>query len=101
MAKKLTAYRLDRSALHLLHRASQCATELFESSQLGDLTPRQYALLLTVDANKGLSQTQLVELTLVDRSTIADVVRRLVKKGLLRRQRSRWDAGAYAVGICR
>ena len=62
MAKKLTAYRLDRSALHLLQRASQCATELFESSQLGDLKPRQYALLLTVDAKKGLSQTQLVEL---------------------------------------
>ena len=84
MAKKLTTYRIDRSALHLLHRASQCASALFGGSRLGDLTPRQYALLLTVDANKGLSQTQLVELTMVDRSTIADVVRRFY--GALRLQ---------------
>ncbi len=64
-----------------------------------DLTPRQYAILLTVSQNEGLSQTQLVELTGIDRSTLADVVHRMLKKGLLQRRRTRDDARAYAVKL--
>ena len=64
-----------------------------------ELTPRQYAILLTVAQNEGLSQTQLVELTGIDRSTLADVVRRMLKKGLLQRRRTRDDARAYAVKL--
>jgi DNA-binding MarR family transcriptional regulator len=64
-----------------------------------DLTPRQYAVLLTVSHNEGLSQTQLVELTGIDRSTLADVVRRMLKKGLLQRRRTREDARAYSVKL--
>ena len=95
-----TINRLERSPLHLLHRAGQCAAEIFQS-ELGedDLTPRQYAILLTVANNEGVSQTQLVELTGIDRSTLADVVRRMLKKGLLQRRRTRDDARAYAVKV--
>jgi MarR family transcriptional regulator, temperature-dependent positive regulator of motility len=64
-----------------------------------DLTPRQYAILLTVSQNEGLSQTQLVDLTGIDRSTLADVVRRMLKKGLLQRRRTKDDARAYAVKV--
>ena len=35
----------------------------------------------------------------VDRSTLADIVRRLVKKGLLQRKRTRQDARMYAVRL--
>ncbi len=66
---------------------------------LDDLTPRQYAVLLTVSQNEGLSQTQLVERTGIDRSTLADIVRRMLKKGLLTRRRTREDARAYAVRL--
>lgn len=95
-----TINRLERSPLHLLHRAGQCAADIFQS-ELGedDLTPRQYAILLTVANNEGVSQTQLVELTGIDRSTLADVVRRMLKKGLLQRRRTRDDARAYAVKV--
>ena len=65
----------------------------------GDLTPRQYAILLTVAQNEGLSQTHLVEKTGIDRSTLADIVRRLLKKGLLQRRRTKDDARAYAVKL--
>jgi len=64
MAKEPANNRLERSPLHLLHRAGQCAADLFQT-ELGadDLTPRQYAVLLTVSLNEGLNQTQLVERT--------------------------------------
>lgn len=88
------------SALHLLHRAGQCADELFAVS-IGDsdLTPRQYAVLRAVDGNEEPSQTTLVEMTGIDRSTLADIVRRLVEKGLLSRKRTRRDARMYAVRL--
>jgi MarR family transcriptional regulator, temperature-dependent positive regulator of motility len=88
MAREPANNRLERSPLHLLHRAGQCAAEIFQT-ELGtdDLTPRQYAILLTVSQNEGLSQTQLVELTGIDRST------------LLQRRRTRDDARAYAVKL--
>jgi MarR family transcriptional regulator, temperature-dependent positive regulator of motility len=86
--------------LHLLHRAGQCASEVFQV-ELGsdELTPRQYAILVTVAQHEGVSQTQLVDLTGIDRSTLADVVRRMLKKGLLQRRRTRDDARAYAVKL--
>lgn len=65
----------------------------------GDLTPRQYAVLVAVSQNEGVSQTLLVQKTGVDRSTLADIVRRMLKKGLLQRRRTKEDARAYAVKL--
>lgn len=98
--KEFVIGRLDRSPIHLLHRAGQCAGEIFQSEMGGgDLTPRQYAVLVTVSQNEGLSQTDLVDHTGIDRSTLADIVRRMLKKGLLQRRRTREDARAYAVKL--
>jgi DNA-binding MarR family transcriptional regulator len=100
MAKENISLKLDHSPIHLLHRAGQCAGDVFQAEMgLGDLTPRQYAILLTVAQNEGLSQTHLVEKTGIDRSTLADIVRRLLKKGLLQRRRTKDDARAYAVKL--
>jgi DNA-binding MarR family transcriptional regulator len=52
-----------------------------------------------VAQNEGLSQTDLVLLTGIDRSTLADIVRRMLKKGLLQRRRTHEDARAYAVKL--
>ena len=65
----------------------------------GDLTPRQLAVLVTVAQNEGLSQTGLVDRTGIDRSTLADIVRRLQRKGLLQRRRTKEDTRAYAVKL--
>lgn len=95
-----TTSRLEKSPVHLLHRAGQCAGDVFAAEMTaGDLTPRQYAVLVTVAQHEGLSQTGLVEKTGIDRSTLADVVRRMLKKGLLRRNRTKEDARAYAVKL--
>ena len=99
-SKDLQPSLLDRSPTHLLHRAGQCAGDLYLGEMGGgDLTPRQYAVLVTVSLNEGLSQTNLVERTGIDRSTLADVVRRMLKKGLLQRRRTKDDARAYAVKL--
>jgi MarR family transcriptional regulator, temperature-dependent positive regulator of motility len=91
---------LDRSPLHLLHRVAQCAGNIFDR-ELGDadLTPRQLAVLMTVAENEGLSQTGITERTGIDRSTLADLVLRLKRKGWLERRRTKADARAYAVKL--
>lgn len=100
MKRELPSTRLEGSPIHLLHRVGQCAGDIF-ASEMGDadLTPRQFAVLLSVSLNEGLSQTDLVEQTGVDRSTLADIVRRMLKKGLLQRRRTKEDARAYAVKL--
>jgi DNA-binding MarR family transcriptional regulator len=84
----------------MLHRASQAADELFASETSGaDLTPRQFAVLAALEVLESASQTQIVDATGIDRSTLADIVKRLVKRGLLNRRRSRSDARAYVVRL--
>ena len=98
--KRDTTDRLNRSPIHLLHRAGQCAGDIFHAEMKVDgLTPRQLAVLVTVSNNEGLSQTGLVERTGIDRSTLADIVRRMQRKGLLQRRRTKEDARAYAVKL--
>ena len=92
--------QLTRSPVHLLHRASQAVEVVFASEvEVESLTPRQLAVLMTVAQNEGLSQTGIVDRTGIDRSTLADIVRRLYKKGLLQRRRTKEDARAYAVKL--
>jgi MarR family transcriptional regulator, temperature-dependent positive regulator of motility len=92
----------EGSASHLLHRAEQSATDIFSRiAPAGLLTPRQYAILAAIEANQGLSQTGLVENTGIDRSTLADIVRRMLDKGLIQRERTADDARAYAVRLTR
>jgi DNA-binding MarR family transcriptional regulator len=99
MTTHRTSTHLD-SALHLLHRAGQCADELFASNMgQSDLTPRQYAVLEAVAKSTDASQTALVDQTGIDRSTLADIVRRLMRKGLLQRRRTSHDARMYAVRL--
>lgn len=97
---KDTEASLAASAIHLLHRAGQCAGDLFaEEVAANGLTPRQYAVLIAVSQEQGLSQTDLVERTGIDRSTLADIVRRLLKKGLVNRRRTKSDARVYSVRL--
>ncbi len=92
--------QLEQSPIHLLHRAGQCAGDVFQSEmRTEDLTPRQYAVLVAVAEREGLSQTNLVEMTGIDRSTLADIIRRMLKKGLVQRRRTKEDARAYAVKL--
>ena len=63
------------------------------------MTPRQVAVLMTVAENEGLNQTAIVDRTGIDRSTLSEIVRRLHKKRLLHRRRTKEDGRAYAVNL--
>lgn len=91
---------VSSSATHLLHRAGQLAEDLFARS-IGEIgiTARQFMVLSVVDSLEDPSQTALCEISGIDRSTLADIVRRLVSRGLLSRRRTRQDARMYAVRI--
>ena len=91
---------LDDVVVHLLHRVAQRGDDIFDK-EVGDadLTARQFAVLLSVAQSEDPSQTDVVEMTGIDRSTIADMIRCMVKKGLLQRRRSRSDARAYVVRL--
>jgi DNA-binding MarR family transcriptional regulator len=91
---------LDTSASHLLHRVLQLASDIYAEETGPDApTQRQFAVLTAVSANEGLTQTDLVKATGIDRSTLADLVARMITKGLLERERSTADARAKAVRL--
>ena len=88
------------SPSHLMHRALQLALDIYaEEVGHGGLTQRQFAVLEAVSAKSGLTQTDLVKATGIDRSTLADLVARMTTKGLLDRARSTLDARAKAVTL--
>ena len=90
MAKN--AMSLDDIVVHLLHRVSQRADDMFAKEvDVTGLTPRQFAVLLAVARDDDPSQTDVVASTGIDRSTVAEMIRRMVKKGLLQRRRSRLE----------
>ena len=86
--------------MHLLHRARQCASGLFQAhmGHIG-LTARQYVVLVVVANQDGLSQQEVIDATGIDRSTVSQVVQTLTRKGLVRRKRTREDARTYAISL--
>ena len=99
-ARKSKGFDLDGSLSHLLRRTQQFAYDQFAQA-VGDsgLTPRQFVVLVAVGDAEGLSQTDLVNRTGIDRSTLADMVARMIDRGLLTRKRTKEDARANSVRL--
>ncbi len=93
-------YDLHGAVGHLLRRSQQRAVDLFveEVGEDGP-TPRQFAVLLSVHQNPGISQTDLVRMTGVDRSTLTEILRRLGRRGLIRRERQAGDRRTNALHL--
>ena len=88
----------EGSVVHLLHQATQVADGAFTRT-VRTLTPRQFVILKAVAASEGLSQTDVVAATGIDRSTVSSMTQSLVKRGYLARKRIKDDARTYAVGL--
>jgi MarR family transcriptional regulator, temperature-dependent positive regulator of motility len=91
---------LSSSPSHLMHRVLQLALDIYtEETGADGLTQRQFAVLEAVSHKSGLTQTDLVRATGIDRSTLADLVSRMTTRGLLDREKSTIDARAKAVRL--
>lgn len=77
---------------HLIRRAQQIAVSIF-LSECRDfpLTPIQYAILKVLSGESQVDQISLAYKVALDRSTLADVARRLEDNGLLTRMESPHD----------
>ncbi|WP_084421095.1 MarR family winged helix-turn-helix transcriptional regulator [Henriciella litoralis] len=93
-------FDLATSPSHLLHRAQQAAVNLSsEALSAQGLTLRQFAVLAALAEEEGQSQAGLVDKTGIDRSTLADMVRRMEASGHIKRVVSPEDARAKAVSL--
>jgi len=93
------AYRLATSPSHLLHRAEQLAADRFTQLVGDTVTLRQFAVLAAIAESPGLSQSDLVRATGVDRSTMADMMNRMETRGWITRVASTLDARARSVRL--
>jgi DNA-binding MarR family transcriptional regulator len=100
MAVNKDVKQFTRSPSHLLKRAAQYSNHIYmDAVGKSGLTHRQFTVLLAVDNNDGKSQTELVKVTGIDRSTLADLVARLLAQGYLQRRRTKDDGRTNAIRI--
>jgi DNA-binding MarR family transcriptional regulator len=93
-------FELAEAPSYLIRRCQQFYGELYaREAGAQELTKQQFTVLAALEHNEGVSQTALVEMTGIDRSTLAEMVRRMLEKGLLSRERTEEDARANAVAI--
>ena len=93
-------FRLSESPAHLLRRAQQFASETFSDLGMSDgVTLRQSVVLAAVAEQEGLSQSDLVVATGIDRSTLADMIARMEARGLVTRSAAEDDARAKSVSL--
>lgn len=95
-----TSFILGDSPSHLLHRAQQLAADWFlrNAGQKG-VTLRQFAVLAAIAEREEQTQTDLVVATGVDRSTLADMISRMEKRGWVKRKTAKSDARAKWVSL--
>jgi DNA-binding MarR family transcriptional regulator len=94
------SFNLNASPSHLLHRAQQIAANHSAAAlKSAGVTLRQFSVLAALSGNEGVSQSDLVNATGIDRSTLADMVARMETAGLIKRADSKTDARAKSVSL--
>ena len=84
---------------HLIRRAQQRHVALWQELVSADVSSVQYAALAVLQRMPGASQSQLGNELDLDRSTIADLVSRLERRGTLVRSVHGSDRRAYALEL--
>ncbi len=79
--------RLGDMTGHLLRRLENRASAwYYKVVGATEITPRQFAVLLTLYRHGRMSQGELATRTLIDRSTLAEMTQRMVERGFIRRR---------------
>ncbi|WP_224391030.1 MarR family winged helix-turn-helix transcriptional regulator [Pseudonocardia sp. ICBG1293] len=91
---------LDTTPGHLIRRAQQVHTTIWSEEVGRTMTAPQYAVLSALWAHPGgIDQTTAAELASVDKSSMADIVRRLVNRDWVGRTRDPADARRRLLGL--
>jgi DNA-binding MarR family transcriptional regulator len=101
---------LSRSVSHQLHRIQQRAADAFArvpaeggaksaGRKSAKMTLRQFAVLAAIDEREDQTQTDLVNATGIDRSTLADMISRMEKNGWIKRKKAKQDGRAKWVSL--
>ncbi|MBI1340752.1 MarR family transcriptional regulator [bacterium] len=99
-ASSIDVFLLNDSISHKLRRTLQVASEAFQKQPMADgVTLRQAEVLAAIAQQEGASQADLVIATGVDRSTMADMLKRMQDKGLINRATAARDGRAKSVAL--
>ncbi len=91
MSKKLS-FALSSRPGFLIRRLHQIHLSLFaEECAPFKVTPVQFSILTAVEAQPGLEQAALAQEVGIDRATLANVVARLARRGLVKRLQGKED----------
>lgn len=90
---------IGRSTYLTIHNLRQWMADEFERVTKEAPTLAQFEVLNAIASAEGPSQTFICRKTGMDRSTVAEVTRRLVTRGFVTRQRTQQDERAYAVTL--
>lgn len=98
-SQSIPEFELANVVGHLLRRAQQIHATRWARHVPGGITSPQYAVLHALARAPGIDQVRLGTLASLDRSTTADIVRRLVARGCIHRDRSPSDARRYVLHL--
>lgn len=96
---ELARFELLAAPGHLLRRNHQRSFDIFSRHVGNDLTRQQFALMLALGQRPGASQRDLVEATGIDKSTLKEMLGRLVTRGWVKRERDPRDSRAWTMDL--
>ncbi len=97
--KKLQQFALLSAPGHLLRRNHQRSVDIFTRAVGDDVTRQQIGTLLALHRKPGASQRDLVDATGIDKSTLKEMLGRLVERGWVRRERDSNDSRAWTMHL--
>jgi DNA-binding MarR family transcriptional regulator len=89
----------QRHVGNLIRRAQQLHLATWARVVSAEITSAQYSILAVLDRLGEASQRELCDEVDLDRSTVADLVRRMEKAGLITRRRAEGDARRNVVTL--
>lgn len=92
-------FQLMMAPGHLLRRNHQRSYDIFTKLVGSDVTRQQIALLIALDQAPGASQNDLVAHTGFDKSTLKEMIGRMVTKGWVERERHPEDSRAWMMQV--
>ena len=97
--EELANFDLLAAPGHLLRRNHQRSYDIFKKYVGSDITRQQFALLLALNKHPNAAQKDLVSATGIDKSTLKEMLGRMIARGWVLRDRDQKDNRAWTMRI--